>query len=286
MATDLIMPVLPGNQQFSSHFLPERPVHHHRRSQSYQIPPGPQISPLSTSDISNHNASTPGSPKAHHARHVRPLYMPAVLRPNSEFTPVKVVRSQTGSDTEPNSGLSSRRSSNSFITIPGLTGIGQRLTRRSTGDSGKSFDGEWDLDLFPEVTSVPTRKHWKPDTESSLCDDPTCKRNFNYFTRRHHCRRCGNIFCDSHSNVVVPLDQDANFNPRAPPSRSCNHCFEQFKVWHFQNASRTASNASDESQTAPATPIAAGHPDINAHGLPRSSDIAASVPRDWNWSTF
>jgi hypothetical protein len=298
MATDLIMPVLPGNQQFSSHFVPEhRPGMNHRRSQSYQIPPGPQISPLSTSDLSNPNNSTPASPKAHYARHGRPMYMPAVLRPNSDFQPPRTtIKPPTagggnnnnnggGSDVEPSSGLSSRRSSNSLITIPGLGGIGHRLTRRSTGDSGKSFDGELDLDLFPKVTDLPTRKHWKPDTESSVCDDPICKRSFNYFNRRHHCRRCGNIFCDSHSTSTVPLDQDANFNPRAPPSRSCNHCFEQFKVWHIRTSSRASSSASsDDSQGAPATPINA-QPD-NEHGLPRRSDIAASVPRDWNWSTF
>jgi hypothetical protein len=172
MATDLIMPVLPGNQQFSNHFAPEhRPGMNHRRSQSYQIPPGPQISPLSTSDLSNPNNSTPASPKAHHARHVRPMYMPAVLRPNSDFQPPRTtIKPPTvasgnnnggGSDTEPNSGLSSRRSSNSLITIPGLGGIGHRLTRRSTNDSGKSFNGELDLDLFPQVTDLPTRKHWK-----------------------------------------------------------------------------------------------------------------------------
>jgi hypothetical protein len=165
MATDLIMPVMAGNQQFSTHYFPQqqqqRPIHHHRRSQSYQIPPGPQISPLSTSDLGNQNASTPASPKSHHARHIRPAYMPAVLRPNSEFVKTTSIRPLSGSDTEPSSALSSRRSSNSLITIPGLAGIGQRLTRRSTGDSGKGFDGELDLDLFPKVTSLPTRKHWK-----------------------------------------------------------------------------------------------------------------------------
>lgn len=159
MATDLIMPTLPGDQQ-SRHFFPERP--RHLRSHSYQVPQGPQISPLGTPD---HNAlSTPASPKNYHARHLRPMYIPAVLRPN-EF-PTKRTFKCKPSDTNSNnsdtdSDCTLRRSNISLISLPSLTVFGHRLSRRSTGDSGKSFEGEWDLDLFPEVTALPTRKHWK-----------------------------------------------------------------------------------------------------------------------------
>jgi hypothetical protein len=123
-----------------------------------------------------------------------------------------------------------------------------------------------------------------------VCDDPTCKRTFNYFTRRHHCRKCGDIFCDTHSSFVVPLDQDANFNPRAAPSRTCHHCFEIFRMWHSTTNSQVSSSASsDVPHSMPTTPIVAGpNAGINnllgaAQGPP---EVAASVPRDWNWSTF
>lgn len=54
------------------------------------------------------------------------------------------------------------RSSGSYISLPGLGPINiGRLSRRSTGDSGKCLDGGLNLDLFPEVKSQPTRKHWK-----------------------------------------------------------------------------------------------------------------------------
>jgi len=37
-----------------------------------------------------------------------------------------------------------------------------RLTRRSTDDSSKTFeDDELDVGLFPDVTAMPTRQHWK-----------------------------------------------------------------------------------------------------------------------------
>ncbi|KAF7556085.1 hypothetical protein G7046_g6399 [Stylonectria norvegica] len=284
MAADLIMPMLPGDQQ-SRHFFPKRPSH--ARTQSYQIPSGPQISPLSTSGSNSPDSlSTPTSPKAYHARQVRPLYMPAALRPN--MFPSKKVRCKAddaGSASSSDSDSTLRRANSSILSLPGMTLFGHRLKRTSTGDSSRSsFDGDFDLELFPEVTDLPTRKHWKPDVESVVCDDPTCKRSFNYFNRRHHCRKCGDIFCDWHSNFVVPLDQAAKFNPRATPSRTCGHCFEEYKVWYSQNNSQVSSTAgSDATHTIPSTPITAGPGDKN---LPTTPEVAISVPRDWNWSTF
>ncbi|CAH0026764.1 unnamed protein product [Clonostachys rhizophaga] len=292
MAAELIMPTLPGDQHphHHHHFATQRPPH--SRSLSFQVPQphSNQLSPLSTSDLDKHHASTPSSPKAKHARPARPMYMPAVLRPNSDFICQKITGvSPTNSDASSVQTAGRRRLSGAgFMMMPGFSALGQRLTRRTTGDSTKSFESGWDLDLFPQVTDLPTRKHWKPDPESSVCDDPTCKRTFNYFTRRHHCRRCGNIFCDPHSSFEVPLDQDANFNPRAPPSRTCNHCFEQYRDWHSRNNSQSSSSASsDDQNVAPPTPIAAiPGAAAAALALPKGPEVAASVPRDWNWSTF
>jgi hypothetical protein len=279
MATDLIMPTLPSEQTQSRHFLPERPFLH-LRTTSYQ-PMGSRISPSTSSD--NESAiSMPPSPshKSHHARQLRPLYMPAVLRPNHEFQAPRSARPAGDDDDEPSSALSQRRFSNSVFN-----GIGQRLSRRGTGEDGQAVPSGLNLDAFPQVTSTPTRKHWKPDPESSICDDPTCKRNFSYFTRRHHCRKCGNIFCDSHSNLAVPLDQDANFNPRAPPSRTCYHCFAEFRVWHSRNSSRSSSTASSDAPRNSKS-FAIGGRASGPSDLPHGADVAASVPRDWNWSTF
>ncbi|KPM40662.1 hypothetical protein AK830_g5912 [Neonectria ditissima] len=285
MAADLIMPTLPGDQQ-SRHFFPQQRPHHrsHHRSQSFQMPVGPQISPLNTSQ-STSPESNPTSPKAYHARQVRPMYMPAALRPN--LFPSKTMKPKAddaASSSSSDSDLTLRRNNSSIMSLPGMSVFGHRVVRTSTGDSSRSsIDGDFDLDLFPEVTALPTRKHWKADIESSVCDDATCKRSFSYFTRRHHCRKCGNIFCDWHSAFLLPLDQHAKFNPRAAASRTCGHCFEEFKVWYSRNNSQASSAASSEIHDTPSTPITAGG---KGNQLPTGPEIAASVPRDWNWSTF
>jgi hypothetical protein len=304
MATELVMPSMPAEQQYAHHVrLPFVARPQHARTRSYQLPSASQISPLSSSDgtSSNKPNSNPGtgpstspvgshSPSSSKARVVKPLYIPAVLRPN-EF-PTRSARSKPGSPTgEPASSeadpgnTSLRRSSTSLMGMTGFNVLGQRLGRRPDGPGGNGVGNDFDLKMFPSVTALPRRDHWKPDPESSICDDPTCKRNFNYFVRRHHCRKCGNIFCDWHSSYVAPLDQDANFNPRASPSRTCGHCFDMFRAWHSRNNSRASSASSaGMPHTTPSTPVSTGPG--HANGLPNGPEVAASVPRDWNWSTF
>ncbi|KAK5664159.1 hypothetical protein OQA88_374 [Cercophora sp. LCS_1] len=246
----------------------------------------PQISPLSTSG----NAS-PTSPRNYLGlgRQVRPLFVPAVLRP-TEF-PSKAPPPRAKPEDEDDAEERVLRSNSSFIGLGGLGALG-RLSRRSTGDSAKCVDGKWNLDSFPKPTGQPTRKHWKPDEESDVCDHATCKRKFTYLTRRHHCRKCGNIFCDIHSNFNIPLDQDANYNPRGTNCRACAHCYSQFKDWrsrtNSQSSSLTSSDSSLGDQNGPASPIIASPTSVLAMRLPphATPEVAQSVPRDWNWSTF
>ncbi|SPO02743.1 related to VPS27 - vacuolar protein sorting-associated protein [Cephalotrichum gorgonifer] len=300
MATDLVMPTL--NTQQTAHYFPERPQHH--RSQSYQ--PGPRqgvsYSGISSLSSSNSSGNSPTSPKPYQTglgRQTRPLFIPAALRPN-EFPskPVHVPKTSLSEDSTPVGSLT--KSGTGFLGFAGSAV--QRLTRRTTGDSrGLDEDDdedELDVDLFPGVTALPTKRHWKPDSVSSVCDDPTCKRAFGYFTRRHHCRRCGNIFCDFHSSSLVPLDQDANYNPRGAPSRACDHCHGEFQSWKSRTGSRASSSSSSEEAAAAAAalkPKATARPAPVAGtnlmfqpsvGFGKSPGAAASVPRDWNWSTF
>ncbi|KAF4505332.1 hypothetical protein G6O67_007290 [Ophiocordyceps sinensis] len=289
MAADLAMPTpRVGELHHAWHFPPpSRPLH--SRSQSFRAPPGPQISPLSISDASSNQAnSTPPSPTGHYTHQGRPVYIPAVLRPCDEFPSKKIVRRKTGGSTsESDSEPPLRRVNSNIMSLPGLGALGNRLSRRPPGESAATaLDGNWNLDSFPDVIALPTRRHWKLDSESSVCDDPTCKRGFSYFFRRHHCRKCGNIFCDWHSSFVLPLDQDARFNPRAALSRACHHCFQEVKVSQTRhNSHSSASTADDTQQTTASTPMMA--PPAGATPTPpRGPDVAASVPRDWNWSTF
>ncbi|KAK7742117.1 Zn finger protein [Cytospora paraplurivora] len=261
-----------------------------RRQSTPQLQQTSEISPLSTS-----GSSPPTSPKNYHGRQVRPLYMPAVLRPNQYSSTTNLASASPNGESDDEDRTI--QSTGSFTSLFGITGL-TKLSKKPTSDSGKVVDWNWDLANYPQVNGQPTRRHWKADYEADCCDDPTCKRFFNYFVRRHHCRRCGNIFCDSHSSYEVPLDESANYNPRGQPSRSCEHCYGDFKVWRGRNNSHASSAASQQhkqgqqhpvrgNRTVPTSPMSASptnsSPSTPGKGQP---EVAVSVPSDWNWSTF
>ncbi|KAI1812677.1 FYVE zinc finger protein [Poronia punctata] len=254
-------------------------------AQGYQ---SQQVSPLSTS-----NSGSPTSPKPNHRQGLRPLYMPAVLRPTERpYQPGHVNKYGPGTQEQPRGQTQGHdddrpvSSASSFISLPGLRAWGGY--RRRASDSEDSAGTDLNLDLFPKPTAPPTRQHWKPDPEAMVCDEPSCLRHFNTWTRRHHCRRCGNIFCDLHSHFNIPLDQDANYNPRGMKSRACGHCYSEFQAWCSRTNSQSSSDGSPVppgAQTAPTSPIA---PTSTGIKLPAAhpAEVAMSVPRDWNWSTF
>jgi len=168
MATDFIMPRVSDQQQ--SAYMQQRQFYQQQQQQQQQQPyqqapaPAPyqssgqynnqQVSPLSTSG----NAS-PTSSKNYITRQVRPLYVPAVLRP-TQFPSKAPTHRPKSLNEEAFEDRDLQQTNNGFIGLGGLGAFG-RLSRRSTGDSGKCISDDWNFDLFPKPTGAPTRKHWK-----------------------------------------------------------------------------------------------------------------------------
>ncbi|XP_063443984.1 RUN and FYVE domain-containing protein 2-like isoform X3 [Mytilus trossulus] len=57
---------------------------------------------------------------------------------------------------------------------------------------------------------------WKGDKDASHCT--TCEKEFSISRRKHHCRNCGNIFCNECSDNKMPLPSSAK------PVRVCDDC--------------------------------------------------------------
>ena len=75
------------------------------------------------------------------------------------------------------------------------------------------------------------KRYWMPDDACKQCYE--CQSRFNIFNRRHHCRVCGRIFCNSCCCSFVPgnlLRSNLQGNLRV-----CKGCFQIFKEY---NASR------------------------------------------------
>ncbi len=146
MATEFAMPA----QQFTA------------SPSQYNLYNSQPISPANSATATPSNAS-PVSPRSGapihlpaHTRQLRPpkspLYVPAVLRPTEP--PRRA--------TKPSPLTPPQSSNSSFDDVENV----RTLSRRSTGDSGKSGLGaieeaEWIAEGLGKVTGNPTRSHWK-----------------------------------------------------------------------------------------------------------------------------
>lgn len=158
-----------------------------------------------------------------------------------------------------------------------------------------------------------TRQHWTPDSSTSSCS--ACPTQFSFLERKHHCRRCGNIFCSAHSRYTVTLNVDASFSQTGQTSRACPRCRREFELWvnppnvRRPSGSHTAGMANGSSGSANAggvRPVRVRRTHKSGTGLARTGGNgdeeddgdeheddeedrglpAASVPTDWTWSTF
>lgn len=53
------------------------------------------------------------------------------------------------------------------------------------------------------ATGLAQNARWKLDSEKDACEK--CGKKFGVFTRKHHCRRCGGLFCDNCSSKKADL---------------------------------------------------------------------------------
>ncbi|XP_004500928.1 protein FREE1 [Cicer arietinum] len=65
------------------------------------------------------------------------------------------------------------------------------------------------------------KDHWVPDEAVSKCT--ACGTDFGAFIRKHHCRNCGDIFCDKCTHGRIALTTDEN----AQPVRVCDRCMAE-----------------------------------------------------------
>eukprot|EP00850_Spirogloea_muscicola_P012481 SM000081S22615 [mRNA] locus=s81:35365:42689:- [translate_table: standard] len=65
------------------------------------------------------------------------------------------------------------------------------------------------------------KQHWVPDEAVVKCS--SCASDFGTFNRRHHCRNCGDIFCDKCTRGRTPLTAELD----ALPVRVCDRCLAE-----------------------------------------------------------
>ncbi|XP_067670111.1 uncharacterized protein [Haliotis asinina] len=72
-----------------------------------------------------------------------------------------------------------------------------------------------------------TRRHWKQWDGKTVCSNRSCRKPFSLLDRVHHCRRCGNIFCNSCLKFRRKLNKLANLDPDGRSYKVCQSCYAE-----------------------------------------------------------
>lgn len=72
------------------------------------------------------------------------------------------------------------------------------------------------VEEMKEVTQSMKDMRWAEDKDAAQCQQ--CNQPFSLARRKHHCRNCGGIFCNSCSDYTMPLPSSAK------PVRVCDSC--------------------------------------------------------------
>ncbi len=93
--------------------------------------------------------------------------------------------------------------------------------------SHAAWDRVWTGDMLGQVVvwSLSGDEHWVRDADVEVCTK--CTKYFGYLERRrHHCRMCGGVFCNSCSSRRAPVIKYGF----SQPVRVCDYCFEHMAV--------------------------------------------------------
>lgn len=93
----------------------------------------------------------------------------------------------------------------------------------------------------------------------------------------------------------MPLDQNARFHPEGVSSKACDLCWSAYQRWEETRTDRlnkiqsSIDAQNDENNTPSTEDLNSSENSVRATlkpNLGQTTEVAASVPRDWNWSTF
>lgn len=72
-----------------------------------------------------------------------------------------------------------------------------------------------------------TQRHWVKNEDRQYCANRQCRVKFTLIERQHHCRRCGEIFCNECLKYQRRLSNLAHLDPEGKLYKVCQTCFEE-----------------------------------------------------------
>lgn len=139
------------------------------------------------------NHSLPPTPREEHAEQELPVTAPRSDRRRSTVT----FRDDTVDEQASSSRTSTARNYNLERqgSLPTVSQAGHRTSQSSTSGTHDADDRSQSEFVLPR---------WQPDAEVTYC--PICQTQFSIFVRKHHCRKCGRVVCNSCSphRIIIP----------------------------------------------------------------------------------
>ncbi|KAG9019294.1 hypothetical protein FRB90_004301 [Tulasnella sp. 427] len=74
------------------------------------------------------------------------------------------------------------------------------------------------LEETQRLAVILDRDCWKSDKDSQKCDSWGCETLFSIWERKHHCRKCGGIYCQACSSKTMPLLDTSRMKFIHPPA--------------------------------------------------------------------
>ncbi|PFH50714.1 hypothetical protein AMATHDRAFT_144465 [Amanita thiersii Skay4041] len=132
---------------------------------------------------------------------------------------------------------------------------------------------------------------WKPDNLASHCDMFGCPIRFSILERRHHCRKCGGVFCNTCSSHTTRLLDTSSLDFLHPPKgipistydsvtspvtecRVCDDCWDQ--IHGYTRTSRPSQSSS--SCCLHSSPISVASSPISSGESSLCSSVVATPP--------
>ena len=103
------------------------------------------------------------------------------------------------------------------------------MRQKEEVESKEEAKGAEELENGIDIQPIVNKPTWRPDYTTSNCKQ--CETNFTLFTRRHHCRACGDIYCYkcTTSRIAIP------FLDFMDPVRVCDSCLPRVTMQFMSN---------------------------------------------------